>query len=142
MIVNIGRAIRSVISNHRKCQINKAKPEILRMGDLPSARLEHHIRPFSNCGVDYFGPMKAKIGRRHEKLWGVIFTCLSIRLKHLEIESFLNADSAIMALRRMINRRRPPTTIFSDNGTNLREANEESRKAVLDLNYDELQKKP
>ncbi|XP_051162206.1 uncharacterized protein LOC127282148 [Leptopilina boulardi] len=40
-----------------KLRPTKAKPQIPRMGDLPIERLGHHQRPFTFCGIDYFGPM-------------------------------------------------------------------------------------
>lgn len=74
------------------------------------------------------------VGRRQEKRWGVLFICLTLRAIHLEVAHSLNADSAIMALRRLIGRRGTPEVIFSDNGTNFRAAAEELKKAVEDMN--------
>ena len=49
------------------------------MASLPAGRLAYKQRPFSHCGMDYFGPMIVKIGRRREKRWGCLFTCLTTR---------------------------------------------------------------
>ncbi|CAH0730330.1 unnamed protein product, partial [Brenthis ino] len=46
------------------CKVRRAKPQVPSIGDLPRARLEPFRRPFTHCGVDYFGPMMVKIGRR------------------------------------------------------------------------------
>ncbi|CAK1581444.1 unnamed protein product [Parnassius mnemosyne] len=51
------------------CRIRKAKPEMPVMGDLPPARVAHHQRAFTHCGVDLFGPMEVVVGRRREKRW-------------------------------------------------------------------------
>ncbi|XP_047518171.1 uncharacterized protein LOC125058190 isoform X1 [Pieris napi] len=93
-------------------------------------RTEAHIRPFTNCGMDYFGPICVTIGRRHEKRWGAIFTCLSTRAVHIEIVASLSTDSALMALRRMAARRGWPQIIYSDNATNFKGADLELRKAM------------
>lgn len=108
------------------------------MGELPYARLSHHNRPFTFCGLDYFGPMLVTVGRRHEKRWGVIFTCLTTRAVHLELAASLDTNSTIMSLRRMMSRRGNPTEIYSDNGTNLVGANTELRNAIRDIDYDSM----
>lgn len=125
---------RSVAAHCQMCRIQRAKPQPPRMGMLPEGRIAHHRRPFSFCGVDYFGPMTVTIGRRHEKRWGVLFTCLTTRAVHIELASSLSTDATIMALRRMMARRGQPTEIYSDNGTNLRGADAELRKTILELN--------
>lgn len=74
--------------------------------------------------------MYVTIGRRREKRWGVLFTCLTIRAIHLELAGSLTTDSAIMAIRRLASRRGQPLAIYSDNGTNFRGANNELRNLV------------
>lgn len=97
------------------------------MGDLPRARLAHHHRAFTFTGVDYFGPLQVKIGRRREKRWVALFTCLTSRALHLEVVYSLSADAAIMCLRRFIAKRGTPSQIYSDNGTSFVGANRQLR---------------
>ena len=78
--------------------------------------------------------------RRHEKRWGVLFTCLSMRAVHLELAASLSTDSCIMALRRMMARRGIPKDIWSDNGTNFHGADNELKLALKDLNQEQLQR--
>lgn len=89
------------------------------MADLPKERLRADLPPFSNVGVDYFGPFETKRGRSQVKRYGVIFTCMTSRAVHLEMAHSLNTDSCIDALRRFIARRGQVLHIRSDNGTNL-----------------------
>lgn len=110
------------------------------MGSLPEARLDHHVRPFTNTGCDLFGPMSITVGRRHEKVYGVIFTCLTIRAIHIELVNSLSADSFIMALRRMAARRGWPSIVFSDNGTNLRGAETELKKSFAQVQSEVMNK--
>ncbi|XP_073943295.1 uncharacterized protein [Choristoneura fumiferana] len=105
------------------CTKRKATPHIPPTGDLPDVRLEHHQRPFTNTGLDYFGPVEVSIGRRREKRWIALFTCMTTRAVHLEIVTSLSADSAIMSIRRFAARRGLPTKILSDNGTSFVGAN-------------------
>lgn len=120
------------------CRINKCKPQVPRMGDLPRARVAHHQRPFSYCGLDLFGPMEVTVGRRREKRYGVLFTCLTLRAIHVETVASLTTDSLIMALRRMAARRGWPRHLYSDNGTNLRGADKELQRSMQDLDREEL----
>ncbi|XP_060801075.1 uncharacterized protein LOC106136136 [Amyelois transitella] len=116
-IVGLRNTIRSIVNKCILCKIRKAQPMNRIMGDLPPQRLAHHQRPFTYTGIDYFGPITVTIGRRHEKRYVALLTCLTCRAIHLEIVHSLSSDSAIMALRRFIARRGVPHTIFSDNGT-------------------------
>lgn len=100
------------------CKVRDAEPKPPMMGDVPQQRLAVSQRPFTYCGVDYFGPMNVAVGRRCEKRWGVVFTCLTTRAIHLEVAHTLTTDSCIMAIRRFIACRGRPTEFMSDRGTN------------------------
>ena len=54
-----------------------------------------------------------------------LFTCLASRAVHLEMAYGLDVDYFLNALNRMINRRRLPKEIISDNGINFVAANKE-----------------
>ncbi|XP_073821264.1 uncharacterized protein [Musca autumnalis] len=97
---------------------DKAKPTQPLMGQLPPDRVTPFVRPFTYTGVDLFGPFNVTIGRRVEKRWAVIFTCLTVRAAHIELANDLSADSLILCLRNFINRRGTPVRLRSDNGTN------------------------
>lgn len=103
------------------------------MGQLPKYRIERPQRAFMHVGMDYFGPYFVTIGRRKEKRYGVIFTCLSIRAVHIELADNLTTDSTILALRRFIARRGQPKLIVSDNGTNLKGAAKELHQALQEV---------
>lgn len=55
------------------------------IGQLPPDRVTPFVRPFSFTGVDLFGPFNVTIGRRKDKRWAVIFTCLMVRVAHIEV---------------------------------------------------------
>ena len=88
------------------------------MSPLPEARLTGFVVPFTYTGMDYFGPMIVTIGRRHEKRWGCLYTCMATRAIHLELAHSLSTESCVMCLRNFINRRGKPKEIHCDNGTN------------------------
>ncbi|XP_058840106.1 uncharacterized protein LOC131695595 [Topomyia yanbarensis] len=107
------------------CKIHKNRPHTPRMAALPVQRLTPFQRPFTYVGVDYLGPVDVTVGRRTEKRWVVVFTCLVVRAIHLEVAHNLTGQSCVMAIRRFICRRGPAAEYFSDNGTNLRSASKE-----------------
>ncbi len=90
------------------------------MADLPPSRLRLFQPAFYSTGVDCFGPYLIKIGRRHEKRWGIIFKCLTTRAVYLDLLYQMDSDSFLMALQRFISRRGKPFEIISDQGTNFR----------------------
>ena len=120
------------------CKNARARPQPPVMADLPTARLAAYTRPFSYAGIDFFGPMQVVIGRRIEKRWGVLITCLVVRAVHIEIAHSLNTSSCIMALQNFIARRGIPLELFSDRGTNFIGANRELNEALRSLDRNKL----
>ena len=90
------------------------------MASLPDSRLQINEPPFSQVGIDFFGPFVTKFKRSNVKRYGYIFTCMTIRAVHLEMAYDLTTSSFINVLRRFLSRRGPVkhTSIYSDNGTN------------------------
>ena len=108
------------------------------MADLPKGRLTSGDPPFTHVGVDYFGPFYVRQGRTYVKCYGCLFTCLAIRAIHIEIVHSLNTDGFLNALRRFLNLRGNPTTIYSDNGTNFRAGEREIRESLGQLNQRQI----
>ncbi|XP_053699061.1 uncharacterized protein LOC128746033 [Sabethes cyaneus] len=113
-----------------RCKIRRARPDPPMMADLPKERLAAFVRPFSYVGIDFFGPYQVIVGRRTEKRYGVLITCLTTRAIHIEIAHSLSTDSCIMALRNCFNRRGTPLKIMSDRGTNFMGASKELAAAL------------
>lgn len=88
------------------------------MGELPPERVRPYVRPFTYTGVDFAGPFDVAIGRRREKRWFCLFTCLTTRAIHIEIAKDLSTAAAMTCLRNFANRRGVPYRIRSDQGTN------------------------
>lgn len=136
-IPQLRAAVKKVKLNCQICKNLLAQPKVPEMGSLPPARVTP-VRPFYYTGVDYFGPIEVKVGRRHEKRWGVLFTCLTIRAVHIEIAHSLSTDSYIMCFRNFIARRGTPHQMFSDNGTNFKGAERELEQAVSALDKSKM----
>ncbi|XP_059046033.1 uncharacterized protein LOC131841729 [Achroia grisella] len=137
-ILKLRPTVRSIASRCLFCRYRRADPQPQRMADLPAERMQHNRRPFSYSGVDFFGPLEVTVGRQRHKRYGMLFTCLTVRAIHIELTVDLSTDSVIMALRRMASRRGMPTVIVSDNGTNLRGADNGLKRSLADLNSDAL----
>lgn len=125
VIPRLRQLLKFVRTRCRKCRNRTATPQAPEMAALPAARLASHTRPFTFVGVDYFGPMTVALGRRTEKRWAMIFTCLTVRAIHIELAYSLRGDSCIICLQNFIARRGTPQIIYSDNGSNLRGADNE-----------------
>lgn len=139
-IVNANSATRKVLTRCVICRRTRGKVGEQKMADLPKERLRADLPPFSNVGVDYFGPFEVKRGRSLVKRYGVLFTCMSSRAIHLEMAHSMDTDSCLNALRRFVSRRGQVTHIRSDNGTNLVGARNELQKAISEWNHNMIQK--
>ena len=108
------------------------------MADLPEERLDASTT-FTNVGFDYFGPFIVKIGRRNEKRWCCLFTCLTMRAVHIEVVPKLDTDNCLNAIMRFIARRGKPNAIISDNGTNFVGAEREFSEYVAAWNKEGIE---
>lgn len=131
---------RKVIKSCVFCRRQQARAGEQKMADLPLHRVTPDLPPFTQVGVDYFGPIEVRRGRALVKRWGVIFTCLVSRAVHLEVASQLDTDACINAIRRFICRRGTVKSIRSDQGTNFIGAQKELEESVKQLDHDKIQK--
>ena len=103
------------------CRRLLSQPSTQVMANLPSDRLQSDLPPFTNSGIDCWGPMLVTRGRgrAQEKRYGLIISCVASRACHLELLHSLDTDSFVNALRRFYARRGPGIKrIRCDNGTN------------------------
>ena len=108
------------------------------MADLPAARVAVDLPPFTNVGVDYFGPVNTRYRRGTVKRWVCLFTCLVTRAVHLEVAFDMSADSFLMAFHRFTARRGKPAVVHSDNGSNFVAAERELRDEVKTINSEKV----
>ncbi|XP_013410717.1 uncharacterized protein LOC106173924 [Lingula anatina] len=137
----ITRGLSTVKKVIRKCMVCRrwnAVPSSQVMAPLPKSRVTPGKPPFYSVGVDYFGPLLVKCGRRTNKRYGCIFTCMATRAVHLEISYNLSSDSFIQAVLRFISRRGPPCEIFSDNGTNFTGAEADLKRILQQWNQEKI----
>lgn len=111
-------AIRKHQHSCRECRWWWAKSYIPKMADLPPSRVRFFKPPFYSTGVDCFGPFTVRLGRRHEKRWGIVYKCMTTRCIHLDLLASLDSDAFLMSLHQFISRRGKPYELLCDNGTN------------------------
>ena len=123
-----------------ECRRRKAKACQQIMAPLPLPRLEMSMRAFTKTAVDFAGPFVTVQGRgkRREKRYLCLFTCMAIRAVHLELAYGLDTDSFMNAFYRMASRRGLPNEIYSDNGTNFKGADNELKALVTQLDEDKI----
>ena len=134
VVLRLRSALRAIETHCVCCRKRKAKTVTPMMSDLPAERLGYRQPPFSNCGVEYFGPFHVTIRRSSEKRWGFLFTCLTTRAIHIELVPSMDTSSCVMAIERFISRRGTPSIIWSDNGTNFVGAEKELLLCIKNWN--------
>ena len=130
---------KKIIRNCFKCLRLNSRPLTQVMAPLPEMRQEPYNPPFTNAGVDFFGPLMIQRGRGVAKRWGCLITCLTTHAVFLEVAPSLQTDDFILLLRQFINRRGPPKEIRSDRGTNFVGANRELREALNELDQKKIE---
>ena len=112
-------AVRSVIKDCFICKKVQSVPQNQLMTNIPIERAAAAQPPFTNCGVDYFGPFYVNIKRSQVKRYGVIFSCLSSRAVNLK--NYTLTDESLTTLfcevENVMNSR--PLTIVSSDKKNL-----------------------
>ena len=138
LILGIKSALRWVKNKCVTCRKGSAQTGTPVMADLPDERLDTSTA-FTNVGVYFFGSFNWTIGRRNEKRWCCLFTCLTMRVVHIEVVPKLDTDSCFNAVMRFIVRRGKPSTIISDNGTNFVGAEREFEEYVAMWNKEGIE---
>ena len=68
------------------CKRLRGQPLGQIMGQIPTLRVAAGFPAFNNTGIDLFGPLQLRIGRKTLKeVQVIIFTCMTTRAVHLEL---------------------------------------------------------
>lgn len=142
-IVGGKRLVSSVLHKCVTCRKLRKVPEYQKMSNLPEDRLIPGQPPFSNVGVDIFGPWniitrRTRGGAANSKRWAALFTCLVTRAVHIEVIEEMTSSSFINALRRFIAIRGPVHVFRSDRGTNFIGAAKELKVNVINVEDEHL----
>ena len=133
-IAGLNSIIRKLLYACTNCRRLNARPYKQLMAPLPFERVTSEEPAFTRIGLDCFGPFDVVNGRKHEKRYGIVFTCLASRAIHLEILYSLSTDSFINSFRRFMARRGNVRVVRCDNGTNIVGGKNEFQKAIDEWN--------
>jgi len=122
------------------CIKNNAKPATQLMAPLPDIRFKMPLRAFARIAVDFAGPFITIQGRgkRRQKRYLCLFTCVASRAVHLEMAYGLDTTSFLNAFFRMTNRRGMPQEVISDNAGNFIAAEKELKNLWQQNDIDKL----
>ena len=137
-IVGARSSVRNINNKCFDCRRRQAPAMQQKMADLKEDRVTPSKPPFTDVGVDCFGPFTVRRGRTTAKRYCVLFTCLAIRAVHVEVAQSMDTESFINALRRFIARRGLPREIRSDNGGNFVKGERELREALQSWNQAQI----
>ena len=107
-------------------------PARQQMAPLPRILLEITQKPFTNCAGPFY-TMQGR-GRPRRKRYLYLFVCLQTHCCHLEMATFLNA------LTHMVARRGWPKLMLSDNGSDYVGAAQEIKELVDSMDQDKSQR--
>ena len=116
-IVKLKTTLRSIVQKCVTCRKRQAESISPMMSYLPREQLAFKEPPFTNSGVDYFGPFYVSKKKLIEKRWGLLFTCLTTRAVHFEVVPSMDISSCVMAIERFTARRSIISVLWSENGT-------------------------
>ena len=130
--------VRSLVGKCVKCPLLRGKLGEQKMADLPTDTTLDGP-PFTNFGVDMFGPFLIKEGRKELKRYRTLFTCLASRAVHIECTCSMDTDSFIQALRQFIAKRGNIRILRCDNGSNFVGTQRELAKAFQEMDHQKIQ---
>ena len=139
-IISAREEIREWENECNWCKRRKARACSQIMAPLPSIRLAMSLRAVERVAVDYGGPFITMQGRgkRREKRYLCLFTCLATRAVHLEMAFALDTDSFLNAFYRMVSCRGKPEEVVPDNGGNFVAADKELQELVKRLDQNRI----
>ena len=108
------------------------------MADVPTDRAIDEP-PFTNCGVDIFGPFLIKEERKELKRYGALFTCLFSKAIYIECTCSLETDSFTQAWRRFVARRGNRRVLRSDKGSSFVGTQKELEKAYKEMDHQKIE---
>ena len=97
-VLKLRSSLRSIKAHCLRCREFQAVTIKPIMSDLPKERLAYQSPPFTNSGVDYFGPFYVTVRRTNEKMLGFLLTCLTTRAVHVEIVTSMDTSFCVIGV--------------------------------------------
>ena len=135
--ISVNSVVRRTIFSCVSCRKLRGAFAYQKMADLRKDRCTEGL-PFTHCGVDMFGPLVIRERRSDLKRHYALFSCFASRTVHIKVANAMDTDSFIQALRRFIARRGTVRSIRSDNGSNFVGVSNELKKALDEMNQEQI----
>ncbi|XP_045033930.1 uncharacterized protein LOC123475385 [Daphnia magna] len=135
-IISGRKEIKLVVNECWLCKRRSSKPIPPDMESLPVYRLIPYLQPFTFTGVDYFVRLIIRVGgrgRRHEKRWVCLFTCLTTKAVNLEVSEVLSFEEFLLCFARFVSLRGKLMLAYSENATNFVAGEQEIHQALTEL---------
>ena len=125
--------VRKVLRACKICQKHEGGPyQMPLMPPLPTERVSA-AAPFTNNGIDYFGPLYIKTKGDTQKVMVCLYTCLITRAVRLELMQDMSAYQFLLGFRRFIARHGKPNKVISDNASQFKLAADTVDKLWTDV---------
>uniref|UniRef100_A0A8D8XYX2 Integrase catalytic domain-containing protein n=1 Tax=Cacopsylla melanoneura TaxID=428564 RepID=A0A8D8XYX2_9HEMI len=113
--------VKSVLHRCPVCKKMSVRPYMTpEFSFYPDYRVNRNVA-FSNAvGMDYFGPFFVKENSQVKAVFGLIFSCLTVRAVHFELVESESAADLVLAFRRFVARCGACKLILSDNAQQFR----------------------
>lgn len=117
-IINQKRMVKHFVNHCQICRRKRHSPISILHGPVPSFRYDIYSPPFTNTGIDLFGPIKLPM-EDNAKFYGIIYSCATSRLVYLDVVKDMTAKSVFESVSIFITRNGLPRIFYSDNGKQL-----------------------
>jgi hypothetical protein len=135
----ITRARQSVKNELSKCvtckKYNSFSFKYPKLTNITKSRV-NFVHPFSETGVDHFGPvyLKDTEGKPY-KMYVIIFSCMQIRCIHLELVPTMSTADFLLAFKRFCNMYSSPNCVYSDNARSLVQGGEILQNSLISTEF-------
>ena len=134
-IVNLTKMVKSIVYHCITCR--KRRKELLEqvMSPLPLCRLLP-APPWHAISLDYCGPfiIQGEVNKRSRgKCYMVLVNCLVTRAVYVDVVSSYDTNDFLKLLRRFFTLRGKPSTIYADNGSQIKAASKEMTAVLKGL---------
>lgn len=86
----------------------------------PDYRVNKNVAFSKTVGMDYFGPLYVKENKQVKSVFGLIFSCLTVRAVHFELVDFESTSDLVLAFRRFLARCGSCEILLCDNAPQFR----------------------
>ena len=135
-IPKMRQVVKGVLSSCITCRkFNSLSFRYPRMTNLPKHRV-NLVKPFQHTGVDFTGHLWVKNENgKDEKMYILLFTCLNVRVVHIELVPDMSTVQFVLAFTRFINTYGIPSHLYSDNAKSFVAGGEILQEALLSDEY-------